>query len=395
MPVDGGGGNQRQRIPIENVNGLPCKSRNPFGRSMDDLPTIILHDILSRLSVRMLVRSRRVCKSWLSIIDDPYFRKNLRLEESTILGCSDGDKETGPIMYMIRIEGGELKARPIANFPELVGFRHKCSGGMRSCNGFVLLGRRVRSRIIESAIVNPSTKEVVRVPGSPYQPGLFDNLALGFDPMTKTYKLVQLLVRDTLRNELGAAIFDFKNKCWRYSHGPRQFVSSNGIFKQRTKTAGAYVCGTLNWISSEPNRRSIISFDVGNESFRKLSTPGDMDKRYRRVDLIDVAGSLALCDLSLSFWLVIWVLRDGGSQGWSRQFSIRLDGPLCLTNRILGTYSCHDKVILAGSFWTDRCFVVHDLNNQSFKCCIQNGLPCAVDLYCAPWNLARLCDPAA
>ncbi|KAI4321851.1 hypothetical protein MLD38_035183 [Melastoma candidum] len=223
-------------LPPRRVDNLPS---NPW----ENLPIELFDHLLSGLSVQVLIRCRIVCKVWLRIIDCLYpWMKDINPGKTCIFGCSADDEITGPRIYGMIKKGDEMIPEQIASFPELRGFRHGISGKVTTSNGLILLERQDKSRILESAVINPLTKEMVVVPGSPYQPVAFDNLTLGYDPLSGSHKLVQQLVRDE-NNNLGAAIYNLRGRSWRFIPFPGSLLaSSHGAFENRDQERRGGLC---------------------------------------------------------------------------------------------------------------------------------------------------------
>lgn len=355
--------------------------------------------ILSGSSLKMLVQYRSVCKAWLWIIDYLYpWNKDLNPEETSTFGCSNGDDTTGPRIYAITRMGDEMKQIQIASFPELRGFRHEVSNKVSTCNGLVIFEKRDDgdSRIEESAVVNPLTKEIFRVPGSPYLPVLFDNLTLGFDPLSGIHKLVQLLVR-SVRNNLGAAVYDLRDRRWRFRRMPSRLLkSADGAFdnEDQERSGGFCVFGTLYWVLYRQRRKKImVSFKLGNEEFGLPPMPLYFEK-YERTVLTNVGGCLAVCNLSFGHSIEVCILEGVKSKkDWNKRLVIYLDGPIHSTDDVIGVYSHGDRILLRGRGSSEKegWFVMQDVEDMLFKSCIKDGLSYGVDVYCQPaWNTLSL-----
>ncbi|KAK4415023.1 F-box protein CPR1 [Sesamum alatum] len=171
---------------------------------MQEIPSEILGEILSRLPAESLLRIRCVCKAWRRTIDDPVFTK-LHLRRQ-LLGVQDSSNGVGQLilrgdldnqfyslpMESLNSDGAEIvKASFVKTSPLQTHSTAKPPVG--SCNGVVLISQSKGIKFLW----NPLTREFHRLPPlklSKKTRGLYHSVSgLGYDSVADDYKVVRIV----------------------------------------------------------------------------------------------------------------------------------------------------------------------------------------------------------
>ncbi|XP_030546549.2 F-box/kelch-repeat protein At3g23880-like [Rhodamnia argentea] len=235
------------------VNGLK-QTVAPLLMKMDGLPLAILSDILSRVSIQSLLRFRCVCKCWqeaIEAIDNSYFRNSLHCSKERMLLYHDYRKEE---IYPLRIqEEAPMKMIQIAKFPGLQRLY-----APRCLQWLPLLGHLIDVKNNPVLLVNPLTKEILRLPRAPDLRPDMSVYGFGFDCSANTYKMVQMDATRT-RMMMRARVYDFEKRLWRTCKAPPP--------SQLPCRKFFFASGALNWFL---NMGVMLSFDLTNEEFSSI-----------------------------------------------------------------------------------------------------------------------------
>ncbi|KAK9072446.1 hypothetical protein SSX86_008880 [Deinandra increscens subsp. villosa] len=320
-------------------NGIEASQSSP--ESALTLLTEIVIEILSRLPVDSLLRCRSVCKSWCSLISDPYFVKSHlslstrnipygqhRLIFSTRRKMNLKACHLYDAMYDKSVNAFKLYnplKRPLDPV-WLVG----------SCNGLLCV-------VIEEDTVfiwNPSTRKSNRLPYYEHNVRpLSVNYGFGYEESTDDYKVVEIccVFKDRFRYKTFVRVYSLRNGSWKsigsFPHGmPFDYF-------------GKFSNGALHWAASKDFGLSyswtIISLDLLKETYGEVLQPvydvGDKDLTL---------GSLrewlcVLCnyrEVRVDLWVMkVYGVRDS----WTKLVSIpyltdpegdRFSVPLCVSN---------------------------------------------------------------
>ncbi|KAK9285198.1 hypothetical protein L1049_024386 [Liquidambar formosana] len=354
--------------------------------SIKDLPTHILIEILSRLSVRTIVRCRCVCKTWLNLLLTSLFAKHhfTRAPTCPLLQNPNG-KRLSRTLCLLELEGDStfngngscgfigcsrngyqvncerhvnMKLAPKFNMPKLDGAKKMMPKSSRSlglkldvvnsCNGLLCL--RGPSCDDPVVIYNPITGEYMTIP-TPEKDNCVEKAVvcgLGFSPKSGQYKVLRMLyfrcpaVGKRLFVQV-AEIHTVGSGEWRrigsssYSPFGRSFPAYLSL---RGTSFPAFLNGALHWFCEDDESPNfIVSFDFEDEQFRAIPPPLPyLYDGYSRVGTIKfrcfrsnkskismgvLKGSLYLCDASSYDPIDIWVMKDYGvRESWFKEFEI-------------------------------------------------------------------------
>ncbi|XP_021291229.1 F-box protein CPR30-like [Herrania umbratica] len=295
--------------------------------TISQLPHDIIANILSRLPVKCLLRSKCVCKPWRSLISDPQFAK-LHLAESQKDSNIDPHRillSTNPLLS-INLEayhGTEDGSNAIIlelDYPEAitkdVEYEIDFAG---SCNGLVCLVVDYKNFILW----NPSTRESRPLPEPKHH--LRDgslSYGLGFDFSTDDYKLLSVARRHwspaSVSDKTTVEVFSMRTNVWRRIPDLKIDVELDG--------SGIFLKGSLHWLSS---LTKIISFDLAEEKFQEVvPLPARMHENHYVATMgLGVWGDCLCLFIECGETLYEgWLMREHGvKSSWTRLFSAAVD----------------------------------------------------------------------
>ncbi|XP_047959752.1 F-box/kelch-repeat protein At3g23880-like [Salvia hispanica] len=289
-----------------------------------NLPLEIAINILSRLPLRAVVRSKCVCKSWLKLLDTREFVK-LHLSKSV------------PGMAVVQ-SCVETNLYEIFEFEDKLDLEHhhslvtKCvfphaSRIQGSATGLLFL---TGDQPCHLYVCNPITRRFIKL--RPYLDSLHsssDEVAYGFG-VTKTtgqYKVVRIVYDYDFGTEDSPNIRLTKSHCEVYTLGTRTWRSIIPAALVLFNTIGIFFNGNLYWLVADPTQ--ICCFDLETELFSTffhppLVNPGSLGS------LSALVGSLCLCDNSFEEKIIIWVMEEYGvDTSWRMKYVINKDRYVC------------------------------------------------------------------
>lgn len=193
------------------MNSIPLtRKKMNFCSSINDLPTLIISDILSRLPTKTIILCKCVCKSWRNLLLEPYFA-NLHLSKSPAsliihqLGVSLPDSDTD-ILKLVEFrdepDGHDLCYDPVMKFDLKVCYPHGEILLVGSANGLLCFCDYKNESLF---ICNPTVRQYVTVP-EPRHKKRYPSVLVygfGFSSISGQYKLVQIFQKALLTRHLG------------------------------------------------------------------------------------------------------------------------------------------------------------------------------------------------
>lgn len=321
---------------------------------MEYIPGDLVTQILSRLSVKDLVRFRKVCKSWCSLITSPSFvtaHVEFHKENPFIL-AKFKDRISGD--YMISILSRETLevVDTDHDLPHNVRIHEFEAGDMEivsSCNGVVCLRYGHSTNVI--VLWNPATRDTKLVPTSELYPArrscINSGIGFGFDAKNNDYKVVR--VHEFFGIEVEVEVYSLRTDSWRLVN------DSSFQFYRHCFGSSAYLHGMYSWLAfktrvGRPQENVLLSFNMNDETV--VSTPlpstSNINSSLAMNCLMVLDRSLAVVDDICCIWVL-----DGNQYGakgsWTRLFSV----PSLCVERPLG-------------YWRDgMLFVETESKNQS------------------------------
>ncbi|KAL2935974.1 F-box protein CPR1 [Bienertia sinuspersici] len=296
-------------------------------------------EIFSKLPAKTLVRSRCVCKSWRSMIDNPSFismhitrfknnfNKHFLLSFETHNSFDDDQFE---LKIRVRTMGKFRKREQILGLTFSADDYHIDYKGY--VDGLLLFGRYYVGSY-DLFLLNPSIRKSIVLPQIPSSPAGRAETVIGFDPVKNDYKVVMILFPIRLVDHTfpdSIMVYEFRIGEWRFNTGleiPHEwFLGENVLTK-----------GVVHWLSFNlflqlplpKNYTHIVSFNFGTETFSYTELPGDRSDDYEKITYPFLLGdSLAVLDISLDLVDVyhanfcIWVMTKCGGN-WTESWSKR------------------------------------------------------------------------
>ncbi|KAG5547368.1 hypothetical protein RHGRI_013153 [Rhododendron griersonianum] len=331
------------------------------------LETVV--DILARLSITSLGRCRCVCKSWRSLIADPFFiNKQLCVNHH---GCAiDGDRNhyffLAYSIFRRDRKNSSSRHEPYfysshslhcsetfeeckrLQFPTDIGHS---SIKISSCNGVLCL-LRCHDLNNSYAIIlwNPSINKfkILPKPGGQFEASSFDDVSvgIGFVPRTNDYKVVRLMSMMTRNN---SDVF-FSTQIEMYSLSTDSWTTWTGTYDVQwrlyVETTDASVNGAVHWTAmkttwcddDDNGSQLIVSFHLADKVLREICLPnchcGRPNRNYGFISVIyeKLAFTIDRGDEDLFYQKVweIWLLEDynNNRESWTRFRTITM-GPTC------------------------------------------------------------------
>ncbi|AES97652.1 putative F-box domain-containing protein [Medicago truncatula] len=288
------------------------------------LPTIpfdLIPEILHRLPVKPLMQFRCVCKWWNSLISDPKFAKKHFLFSTTclihILAYSSLSHK-----YIIKsypldsLFTKDVACNKIAQHE--IASNHSIYN-VGSCNGIICVAEyHIYERFVIYRLWNPSIRKFKELPPLELQHTGYNLQMHGFghDPISDNYKVV-VVFRDHNKTDV-KVLHNVGTNIWKDIKETFQY--DGFIVEQKS---GKYVNGAINWLASKDyskGQRFIASFDLGNESYKKVLLP---DYDYRAIDSRTLHLSVfrnCLCWISSND---VWIMKEYGMKAsWTKLFTI-------------------------------------------------------------------------
>ncbi|CAK9162926.1 unnamed protein product [Ilex paraguariensis] len=291
------------------------------------VPEDVEKEILSRLTVKSLLRFKCVCKSWHVLIESQTFidfhLSKAATEEDNCLVLHrrrDFTKEyvasvlcTQTLSLLVDLEFPYFEDNKMGI--SIVG----------SCNGLVCLCDNGHL----FAVFNPATREFKALPILPSASLLpneefdFKAAAFGYDPITKDYKVLQIssiFNRHRLDHYL-FQIYTLSTNTWREID-----AAMPAYFDEMYPLINTYRKGVHHWSAYE----AILSFDINREVFGTIKLPTPTPPWHNQT-LSLLNGSLATIIYHLEARCKsfdIWVMKEYGVESsWTKQYTI---GPLAI-----------------------------------------------------------------
>ncbi|XP_058182230.1 F-box/kelch-repeat protein At3g06240-like [Rhododendron vialii] len=312
---------------------------------MSRLPEETMMMILLRLPVKTLGQCKCVSKSWRFLISNPFFVKshlNLTISDPNTNKYSklfmmypfySLDYESPSSFKDIEddeaiVDLGSPPKEPDLGV-EIVG----------SCNGLICLLYLPDSFILW----NPTIKESKELPTPPFSPSYGDLCfrGFGYNSSIDDYKVVRAPRANANPNQFIVEVFSLKAYSWRRIED----IKDSLVIEEGD--VGSCLNGALHWLGSRvagPNKRVIVSLDLGTEEFREIPIP-DCDNTNGTISF-NTLGMINGCLSLLSNEgrprnVGIWEMKEYGvNASWTKLIVLPQDDflicgylvPICFTS---------------------------------------------------------------
>ena len=277
---------------VESLYSLDC---NDGRQVLRFIPQDLVEKILSRLTVKHLLRFKCVSKTWYSLITSRQFAKShfqIASQNPKVFALIDYDNDGVRVVQSDIGHDGGFEFEPVDfGFPLRGTSTTKIDTLQRRlayCNGLVCVElKNVKKCSCEYLVWSPSTRSYRNIPRSRISiiNGTY-SFGFGYDSSTDDYKLLRSYYSmRTRKPKLAFQIFSLKTFTWREIYFEDKdkdgsiydrLVWSDEIRKQ----CSMYFNGAIYWIvvtdydkNDKGRKPSLIYFDLAEERFHQVACP--------------------------------------------------------------------------------------------------------------------------
>ncbi|GER31445.1 F-box family protein [Striga asiatica] len=287
---------------------------NSFSSKCGFFPDEVVLQILSRLPVKSLFRTKCVCKSWHRLISDRYFTK-LYNEISTrnpmvLVEISNPSSESRPSLILVDNLRG-VSEISLDFIKDRVKIRASCNG-LLCCSSIPDKGVYY--------VCNPMTREYRLLPRTRERPvtrfypdGEATLVGLACNISARKYNVVLAGYHRAFGHRpertFICMVFDSESNKW------RKFVTlQDDHFTHMNKNQVVFINGALHWLTS--SGACVLVLDLNSEVWKKIHLPDQVTAEGgNRVYLLESEGMLSVVRIS-DVWMSIWVMEDYEGEKW-------------------------------------------------------------------------------
>ncbi|XP_058214529.1 F-box/kelch-repeat protein At3g23880-like [Rhododendron vialii] len=332
------------------------------------LPTELTTDILLRLPVKSLLRSKSVCKNWYDLIKSPVFIATHLTQfalnpdhNSTSLLVTSCNSVTGNHGMSLIINDGFTHGPINLDFPFLNRSKNLCIWEFTEkkyfsvvgiCHGLVCINLSPFGYPV--ILCNPLTREFREIPKCEwlldcdcYVKVKWVGFGFGFHPSARDYKLIQITLCSSPVQEvvIRAHLYAMGTDTWReidvdkvsaFFGETDDFGRIGSFVRIYGSCASAALNGVFYWPARVMPTDEVIvmSFDMGEEVFRRIRTPVWLDwnnetmdesivqvRRTHKWQFTELKDKLTLIIHPDDTSLDVWVLNED-KNSWTNQFKV-------------------------------------------------------------------------
>ncbi|XP_074275984.1 F-box/kelch-repeat protein At3g23880-like [Silene latifolia] len=359
----------------------------------------LIHEILSWLPVKSLLRFKSVSKSWYAIITSRCFiRKHVRHKHEPHGDHSiaqyfkmQAKKLKSDVSWVINTHDSDCDIHVLGNVFPCVNYI--CG----PCDGIYFMCKCKDGK--QYYLWNPCLNEEKKLPPIIRKPNIFDkkynigiDIGFGFDPVTEDYKAVVIIkYRNNDRPPSSIMVYSLRKDSWSYAGD-----LSKSYYLQEAKCY-AFVNTSYYWLGKHVYMSHailshaydvIIVVDLVTEGSREIGLPemrmkGPMTWDSYSECLMVYHGSIALVALYVKENnFDIWTLSETTSS-WSKELTVKLDfsiriphGQYCVNNNMVLFQAVGRGIILFDPDSNEFCVIIcintkapwPDTNNTVFVC---------------------------
>ncbi|CAI9114801.1 OLC1v1015603C1 [Oldenlandia corymbosa var. corymbosa] len=311
------------------------------------IPNECISQILVRLPLESLTKTRLVCKAWYRIVKSPIFAKDyLERSESSLIFLVPVKRELYfPFFerkipektnaFSVESKLFRLQSVPVLQQPSIdptsllhlhfmesrdgmvktKEYNATCLGRIRACcGGFILVDNKMkRGGLI---VLNPVTRELLALPVGTIFPPHCESYGLAYCPSNNQFKLVHLF-RDELQY-FGCEILTLGDKSWRMVDGP-----AFGLFGWCGYDPVVAI-GAIHWVPFVDHSEYIVSMTANDEKFQQIFLPTGCRTSDR---IVEIRGQLGfVCHEEESKQIDVWCLKGLSGEVWRKQYTIPVGG---------------------------------------------------------------------
>ncbi|XP_074352529.1 F-box/kelch-repeat protein At3g23880-like [Apium graveolens] len=348
-----------------------------------DLPEELVADILSRIPIKAIARSKCVCKRWHQILSEPYFA-SLHISRSPegLLTCPYDMKKFDIFKLTELDEKSELHHDIyhdlLMSFDTGFSPEHCYLALCGSVNGLICLWEHKN----EAYVCNLITRDYIRLPVHKHVRNSTMNpkYGFGFVKTNNEYKVVCFYNEYDFSSTEGLD----KSRCWVYTLGTGVWRSlghvpflvdpdnHEGLFvcvnrNWHGSDDGIFVSGNLHWLvydKKDTSHEKVCTLDLKKEVFQLTACP-QVDEKVDFRRLGKLRELLCVCDTTQRSEVAIWVMKDYGMKdSWTKDIVIHGEHINPLSGRIHPLKVFEDGTMLLSSKF--HLFTYHP-GNKSFK----------------------------
>ncbi|KAL6193603.1 hypothetical protein ACLB2K_034687 [Fragaria x ananassa] len=277
-------------------------------------PDEVVLQILSRLPIKSLFRSKTVCKLWCRLVSDKYFIQlynELAVKNSMLL--VEVSESSGLKSSLICVDD----QKGVCEFD--LGFLKDRVKVRASCNGLLCCSSIPDKGVYY--VCNPMTREFKLLPKSRernvtrfYPDGEATLVGLACNLASQKFNVVLAGYHRTFGHRpdgtFKCMIYDSETNKW------RKFITfQDDQFSHMNKNQVVFVNGMLHWLTGG-GCSCILVLDLEYDMWRKMSLPDELNCGMgNRFYLLELDGCLSVIQIS-DTWMKIWVLKDYVREEW-------------------------------------------------------------------------------
>ncbi|KAF4361168.1 hypothetical protein G4B88_027708 [Cannabis sativa] len=315
-----------------------------------ELPDEIIENIILRLDAKSVLRSKCVCKCWLSLISDPFFmnahHKRQVAHTIQISEYARGELETIECSIHTSQNFNQISYSNIL-FPNEK--YKKMELAFVGCHyGLVCLLDANHNSIY---LWNPATKKYKKLPPSPYASpnkdfykinGLY---GFGYEPLTNDFKVVGIRATNfgnLFRKSEDVLVYSLRSNSWKTLVMPDLFsthVDTNYVFGSYNMVS-VVINASIHWLIYFPptqhgqdyvflhhlfEKQGIVGFDLSSDEFKLIKLPSSFENKGTSICNLDCCLSLVTKLSLLTSLTEIWVMKKYGVwDSWTKHLSVEL-----------------------------------------------------------------------
>ncbi|KAJ9552326.1 hypothetical protein OSB04_016371 [Centaurea solstitialis] len=308
---------------------------------MEELPTELTIDILSRLPFKTIIQCKRVCKIWRNLVLDSSF-VNLHLSRSPtglVIHEIANDQHLDPgILNWVETH---LHHDPLMSLDlNMVPFlKSSIIDQMGSANGLIFLSQNSQYRIDDAHICNPVTREIMILPSPRYHTRGSATVVYGFGvgSLTGEYKLVRIFHGKIPLNGNESGEYKTVLEAEVYTLGTGQWRSVGRVpYRLDGSNFGVVLNDHCHWnVFEEGAPENICTFDLNKETFQLFPSPPPEVIEESFFEKLVVLNGCLCKSYAYNYQLTIWVMKEYGvKKSWHKEVVITeaisggLDWPL-------------------------------------------------------------------
>lgn len=296
-------------------------------------PDEVVIQILARLPVKSLFKTKCVCKNWYKLISEKYFSKlyNEISVRNLMVLVETAEPFLGSRPSLILVDN----LRGVCEFSlDFIKDRVKIRA---SCNGLLCCSSIPDKGVYY--VCNPMTKEYRLLPKTRERPvtrfypdGEATLVGLACNISTHTYNVVLAGHHRSFGHRpdrtFMCMVFDSESNKW------RKFVTlHDDHFTHMNRNQVVFINGALHWLTASCS--SVLVLDLSSEVWRKIRLPDQVTCGGRnRMCLLESDGRLSVIQIS-DVWMSIWVMEDYEREEWDMVDRVSLR---CIRGMVPGVF---------------------------------------------------------